>query len=412
MTSKPSEHNESADDSNEETGHPQMGLEDSSTEQASEDLGAFGRGLGRDVDSVAEEDEQDNSFRSSQANDRTDTYSIFPTIEGDEAPIDIPADELVPVGHDWSSASEIDTQEFVEAPSTPARGLAVPESEENADMTLSSETLHWLDAWAAREGTFIVQITSSKLQEPLKLLVVDGQLCFGMQIGKVPFLDVALKRRAPKLVARLVELYQNRPSSADRPLDSLIGEDELELGEHERNALMELMVRTLSRAAPFEDHAVRVDKVEAPDHVAPLAFSPLELVLAGRPQTDVAIGPLLERIPQVLQSRALQHWYFTENSGNHALDSLVASSVPGTCRLRDAFAAYDLGRRLVQAARQTEQNEHSSVSAIGMDRERCWFAASDGQFTLIYAFDQTALGLICSTARELSESREQVRASN
>ncbi|MGM0554812.1 MAG: hypothetical protein ACQEVA_00350 [Myxococcota bacterium] len=386
--------------------------EDSTTED--DEFGAFGRGLGRSVDSVAEsEDESDaNEFRASQLKDRTDTYSIFPTLEGDDEPVDIPAEDLVPVDQEWPEASEVDTEEFIDRPSTPAHGVAANATTDAVVAEISDDTLRWLDAWAARDGTYVVKINSSNLQAPLKLVVVDGQLCFGMQIGKVPFLDVALKRHVPNLVARLVELYRNREQHPGLPLDSLVGRDELELTDQERNALMALMVRTLVRVAPFENHAVSVEKVDQPQRFEPLAFSPLELVLSGREKTEVAIGPLLERIPAALQARALQHWCFTNEKSPDALEALVASSAPGNCRLIDAYKAFDLGRRLVAAARQTDGDTHEFTSGIGLDGQVCWFAATDGEVMLVYSFEPSNLGLILRTAREFSTSREHIRASS
>jgi hypothetical protein len=379
-------------------------------------VSAFGNGLGLDVDSVTESDEavgseQENEFRGNKRSARTDTYSIFPTLKDESsAPVDIPSDQLDPLDEDSGPPEGVQAEEFLEAPRTPANGTAPP-SEPETRHRLSMETLVWLEQWTGEPGARVLELSTSQLQGPLEVLIADGRVCFGMEVGGMPFLDVALKRDAPRLVATLVDLYQDRRSEqTDLPLSALVEQRDLALRAHCRNAMMGLLTRTLERVAPVAEADLHVRPVELDEGVELVGFTPLELALLGREPNLDEYESLQSVIPDNLSERALQTWHFAARE-EHPFESLRDVSYPGQATVEEAFSAYDICRRLVEAARRIRGGrDREVVAAIGFESQKCWFAAQKGALMSLYRFEPSNTGMIVRAAKYLSETRVEVRA--
>lgn len=151
----------------------------------------------------------------------------------------------------------------------------------NAEADKLPDWPDWFLEIETKKGQNVLVLETSR--DEIKLLVVDGQLCFAAFRQGVPFLDLTLKKEDPTLVTRLVDAFTTRRKMYGDGLSmAVLDAGDLELSRVERNTIRRQLVRVLMRAA--EDGAV-ARWVSATDvHTAnPLRFSVLELIVAERP---------------------------------------------------------------------------------------------------------------------------------
>lgn len=73
-----------------------------------------------------------------------------------------------------------------------------------------SDIYDWMRQVEAREETATWRVPSSRADAPFRLMTWRGRMCFGIELGGRPFVDMEFKKQAPELFQRLVELFSQR----------------------------------------------------------------------------------------------------------------------------------------------------------------------------------------------------------
>lgn len=153
-----------------------------------------------------------------------------------------------------------------------------------------SDIYDWMRQVEAREETATWRVPSSRADAPFRLMTWRGRMCFGIELGGRPFVDMEFKKQAPELFQRLVALFSQRyrKDAPARQAPHVVRMGELALDEAGRLALARQLGRVLWRGTRHQEHiSFEPEPIALGEGEVPVAFSMLEIFMASKKTPEV-----------------------------------------------------------------------------------------------------------------------------
>lgn len=276
------------------------------------------------------------------------------------------------------------------------------EAIERGDTAVREQVLSWLEQLGAHRGRGVVHLPTSSATMPLRVIVDQGELCFGVELHEQPFLDVEFKREAPELFERLLALLGERRGAYDDPLmRCLVPRDAIALSREDERAIARQLLRVLFRSARASRGELRELVVTPWEGKTPNAvrFSPLDLFIACRLDNDPGEAPA-RRAFDALADRALEAWLLRLNERPHPFDALVARGEGIQHDLQRALAICD---QLTELLTRTSQVLHTSSELIlALEGDHFWACVIDADLVTFMSFPIRHMGRVLPTLQQVT----------
>lgn len=201
-----------------------------------------------------------------------------------------------------------------------------------------SDIYDWMRQVEEREETAAWRVPSSRPDAPFRLVTWRGRLCFGIELGGRPFVDMEFKKHAPELFQHLVELFSQRyrKDAPERVAPHVVREGELALDAGGKLALARQLGRVLWRGTRHQERiSFEAEPLVLPEGDAPVTFSMLEIFMASKkaPELSEAQQLVLDFHAQA-QQYADEAWLIEQ--ANTAHPQIFTLAAPESRALADA----------------------------------------------------------------------------